>query len=135
MPSFASGALPLLGETFGCSRRFNTFLRPTLAPTCDPESPFRTLDGTCNNLNNDLWGAAFTKFRRLLPQAYGEGLDDHLAIKSSDQYTMDYDDELEASIANSFATAAYRFGHSQIAVSRKIFRWEVWRSFIFYIIF
>ena len=41
-------------------------------------SPFRTIDGTCNNLNNPTFGAAETGFFRLLPALYfdAEGLEE-----------------------------------------------------------
>ena len=32
---------------------------------CDEDAPFRTIEGTCNNLNNPFWGAANTRFVRL----------------------------------------------------------------------
>ena len=35
---------------------------------------FRTADGTCNNLQNPLWGAANTAFSRLRPAAYEDGI-------------------------------------------------------------
>lgn len=41
--------------------------RPTYAQ-------FRTIDGTCNNLENPLFGAAQTAFRRLLPGHYEDGV-------------------------------------------------------------
>ena len=34
---------------------------------------FRTIDGTCNNLENPLFGAAGTAFRRLIPAQYEDG--------------------------------------------------------------
>ncbi|XP_053639505.1 salivary peroxidase/catechol oxidase-like isoform X3 [Cherax quadricarinatus] len=36
---------------------------------------FRTLDGTCNNLENPGWGAAFRPFARFLPPDYSDGID------------------------------------------------------------
>lgn len=41
---------------------------------CDKDAEFRTIDGTCNNLHNPLFGAANTPFGRLLFPAYGDGI-------------------------------------------------------------
>ena len=38
------------------------------------QDPFRSFDGTCNNLLNPLWGAANTAYRRLLPAQYEDGI-------------------------------------------------------------
>ncbi|KAL3886206.1 hypothetical protein ACJMK2_026215 [Sinanodonta woodiana] len=38
----------------------------TLAAT----SRYRTIDGSCNNLNNRLWGRSFTPFERMMPALY-----------------------------------------------------------------
>ncbi|KAK5985175.1 Peroxidase mlt-7 [Trichostrongylus colubriformis] len=35
---------------------------------------FRSIDGTCNNLDNPIVGAAFSPFIRLLPSAYDDGI-------------------------------------------------------------
>ena len=40
--------------------------------TCDPNARFRTIDGTCNNLQNPSFGAAGDKFQRLVPADYGD---------------------------------------------------------------
>ena len=34
---------------------------------------YRSLDGSCNNLRNPLWGTAFRPYRRILPSEYDDG--------------------------------------------------------------
>jgi len=34
---------------------------------------YRTSDGSCNNLNNPIWGRSMTPFSRLVPQRYYDG--------------------------------------------------------------
>lgn len=34
---------------------------------------YRTIDGTCNNFDNPLWGSSLSAFRRLLPPSYENG--------------------------------------------------------------
>ncbi|KAF2349212.1 VWFC domain, partial [Trinorchestia longiramus] len=34
---------------------------------------YRTIDGTCNNLDNPIWGSSLTGFRRILPPIYENG--------------------------------------------------------------
>jgi len=43
------------------------------APTCDPLAPYRTMDGTCNNLLHPVWGMANRGQARYLPPAYADG--------------------------------------------------------------
>ncbi|XP_065205200.1 peroxidasin homolog [Planococcus citri] len=38
-------------------------------------SKYATLDGTCNNLKNPLWGVSYTAFQRLLKPIYSNGID------------------------------------------------------------
>lgn len=49
--------LSMVDEACDPNRRIN----------CNPRSPFRTINGQCNNLANPLWGASNIAFRRLLP--------------------------------------------------------------------
>ncbi|XP_059084995.1 lactoperoxidase-like [Tigriopus californicus] len=40
---------------------------------CDPQMPYRTITGLCNNLKYPLFGAASTALKRLIPPAYADG--------------------------------------------------------------
>lgn len=46
---------------------------PAMPPPC-VKSRYRTLDGTCNNLENPLWGSANMRYGRLLTPRYGDGI-------------------------------------------------------------
>ena len=52
----------------------NVYPVPAINIRCDPNAPFRTIDGTCNNLRNPSYGAANTTFNRLLPADYGNSI-------------------------------------------------------------
>ncbi|XP_068205476.1 chorion peroxidase-like [Palaemon carinicauda] len=86
----ASSGLGLLGDTEQCKSKF---LKMLVAPfqlflamlgtdskadseggTCDPQSPYRTMDGVCNNLQDPMKGAAFRRFNRILLPDYYEGV-------------------------------------------------------------
>lgn len=45
-------------------------------PDCSRQrnSKFRTLDGTCNNMQHPFWGSALQPFRRILPAEYEDGI-------------------------------------------------------------
>jgi len=42
-------------------------------PKCDPISPFRTIDGGCNNLNFPVWGQTNTASTRIIEANYFDG--------------------------------------------------------------
>uniref|UniRef100_A0A0L8HBF3 Uncharacterized protein n=1 Tax=Octopus bimaculoides TaxID=37653 RepID=A0A0L8HBF3_OCTBM len=42
--------------------------------TCDPDSLYRTADGSCNNLENPYWGKGITPFNRFQTPEYFDGL-------------------------------------------------------------
>lgn len=41
---------------------------------CDLATPYRSIDGTCNNVQNPYWGASFRAFDRILPAMYEDGI-------------------------------------------------------------
>jgi peroxidase len=56
----------------------DTILKETCPadPLCDQKtirSPFRTLDGSCNNIKRSFWGKSRTQFQRALVPAYADG--------------------------------------------------------------
>ena len=46
---------------------------PFIEPSCNMYSRYRTADGTCNNLNDATLGAALTRQRRMMDNAYDDG--------------------------------------------------------------
>lgn len=42
--------------------------------TCDRNSRYRTIDGTCNNLENPRWGSSMTAYSRVLFPNYADGI-------------------------------------------------------------
>ena len=42
-------------------------------PTCDPDAEFRTIDGSCNNLEEPNWGQVGTPYQRLVNADYAPG--------------------------------------------------------------
>ncbi|XP_035787997.1 peroxidase-like isoform X2 [Anopheles albimanus] len=48
-------------------------LRETSAQ-CVASEPYRSFDGSCNNLQNPTWGSTNTKFNRLIPARYNDGI-------------------------------------------------------------
>ncbi|CAB0038190.1 unnamed protein product [Trichogramma brassicae] len=41
---------------------------------CDPSAKYRSIDGSCNNLENPHWGSAFTAYNRILLPEYTDGI-------------------------------------------------------------
>lgn len=41
---------------------------------CDPNNPYRTYSGWCNNLRNPGWGKSVITFDRMIPSAYADGV-------------------------------------------------------------
>ena len=73
---FSSNALKKLAVSARCERK--------KIPTCLPayKAKYRTIDGTCNNIYNPLFGAAPTALNRLVPAKYfdREGLNDPIGF-------------------------------------------------------
>lgn len=60
----------------------NTALEDTCQePVTCTESKYRTLDGSCNNIQHPNWGQANTIFQRLLPAHYGNGDANSTSVK------------------------------------------------------
>ena len=59
---FSTQALKRLANAARCNSK------PT--PECRRNDEYRTIDGTCNNLNNPLFGSAPTALTRLIPAKY-----------------------------------------------------------------
>lgn len=71
---FSSTALRRLAKKCGCNQN--------KAVKCPKNAEYRTVDGTCNNLRNPLFGSAPKPLNRLLPAKYydSEGLNDPIGF-------------------------------------------------------
>lgn len=47
----------------------------TQIPVCSPNAVYRTFDGSCNNLQNPLWGKSNRGQNRIVPNAFDDGRD------------------------------------------------------------
>ncbi len=47
---------------------------------CNLTRQYRTIDGSCNNLQHPTWGKAMRPFRRLLFPDYGDGRHDNVVV-------------------------------------------------------
>lgn len=43
-------------------------------PLCNPRDRYRTMDGSCNNLQSPLWGKTNTQYARIMPPSYSDGI-------------------------------------------------------------
>lgn len=50
------------------------------------DGPYRTYDGSCNNLYNPYWGKAWTCHLRLVPANYADGISQPVTKSSTGQY-------------------------------------------------
>jgi peroxidase len=41
---------------------------------CDPNNPYRTYSGWCNNIRNPAWGKSVITFDRMIPSVYADGI-------------------------------------------------------------
>lgn len=60
---------------------FQTSSAAQLADTCEsqlqcqiPGSRYRTIDGSCTNLQQSSWGKINTALQRIIPPKYGDGI-------------------------------------------------------------
>ncbi|KAG8191257.1 hypothetical protein JTE90_003269 [Oedothorax gibbosus] len=58
---------------------------PKTPDTCDPNYPYRTFNGSCNNLQRPEWGMALTAFKRLLRPDYADGVSLPRLAKSGEE--------------------------------------------------
>lgn len=55
-----------------------------LYPTkCDPSAPYRTLDGSCNNIEHPSWGKALSCHSRIAPPVYLDGVSSPKTLSQS----------------------------------------------------
>lgn len=53
---------------------------------CDPQTPYRTFSGRCNNLRNPNLAASLTTFARLLPPQYDDGVSKPKTLSVTGRY-------------------------------------------------
>ena len=56
-------------KNFKAPEKFCPFKKPL---NCNPQFPYRTLDGSCNNLQNTWWGRSEAPFKRWLSADYSD---------------------------------------------------------------
>lgn len=51
---------------------------------CDEDYPYRSIDGTCNNLDSPQWGKPNSTYITFLPSVYGDSNQNYLLKKYID---------------------------------------------------
>ena len=59
---------------------------PPLTKCPDAPSPYRAVDGSCNNLVQTDWGKADTALQRIIPPKYGDGLSLSLSLSLNSNF-------------------------------------------------
>lgn len=77
-------------------------------PVCNPQDPYRTADGSCNNLFNPILGKAFTPQSRILPNAY-------------DNCKSDCSQKFNSNLKNSLKKAHSLWKHQKIVLVKCVF--------------
>ncbi|XP_062579240.1 peroxidasin homolog, partial [Saccostrea cucullata] len=68
--------LSRIPEIPNLSVQFRPFCPYNRKPSCQTNAKYRTADGTCNNLNNPLWGKSQTPFERFVFPFYEDDVQD-----------------------------------------------------------
>ena len=79
--------LEWLYSVSGCPQLIPAKLNCSAIPSV---TQYRTMDGTCNNLQQPMWGAASTAFRRVLPPYYEDGINTMVGSSQSDPFMPPY---------------------------------------------
>ncbi|KAK8379877.1 hypothetical protein O3P69_019706 [Scylla paramamosain] len=72
--------IQLMNNTRICSM----FEQTPIQLPCEPNMPYRRLDGSCNNLREPGWGKSFTPFRRMFPPEYADNVSEPRGGKNGD---------------------------------------------------
>lgn len=74
--------LDMIANLSGCLR-YQT--KPNCSDMCF-HTKYRSIDGTCNNLQNPLWGSSHTHFRRILKPIYENGFNTPIGKKYNTEF-------------------------------------------------
>jgi peroxidase len=86
-------------------------------PPCNARSPYRTIDGSCNNLEDPMAGAANTRFRRLVYPVYNDGFGepkirgrDLQPLKSAREVSIEVTPAMAKPVDRKLSNMAFRWG-------------------------